>query len=545
MNSDSKFEAIPRIKNYKIPIKLEESALSEWLIHIGHFDSLESCAQILVLLQALNKETLAFKNRIVFLVMISDYLKHFISYLSNPCWDAAFPLSDDENAYAQVITWNYLTLGQSFFIAADSANKKNDATFCIAMALHALGQAQLHIAATYTVPNDGFWSLLYKIFAWAEKKALLHLPIESAELEGQTINSLFARSLMFQVCDTNQYAPRDIRTIFKVLGQTCHTVAIDVYPSQLEGLCILDLKSDDPPLNVKNQNKIGSDLVRYFSPVAVANIINRDFIQSSVWSGALKSINTTLFSRVIKTLGLTQKRQYTRKREEHNLLGVIGFQDIIGFLYKINKTPFVDLPQVNANSSEKEFGMNIESTEEERNLKHKELGTRNQQIWQPSKHITEIPIKKVSLKEINVCDSSANGYAVTWQQDYTKTRIGDLFGIISADKRRLEIAIIRRIALNNNNNFNTDFRFGAELLGFESEIVYLSNLNKNQPGTWAVFIPEVELLERPAAVIFDIGHFKVGDNVYIHRCGTKFLCLLLKELHSTVAIAHLEVVIIG
>jgi hypothetical protein len=411
------------------------------------------------------------------------------------------------------------------------------------MALHALGQAQLHIAATYTIPNDGFWSLLYKIFAWAEKKALLHLPIDSTELEGQTINSLFVRSLMFQVCDTNQYPPRDIRTIFKVLGQTCNNVTIDVYPSQLEGLCILDLKSDDPPLNVKNQNKIGSDLVRYFSPVLVANIINRDFIQGSVWSGALKSINTTLFSRVIKTLGLTQKRQYTRKREEHNLLGVIGFQDIIGFLYKINKKPFVDLPDFSVNSPEKERGLRIESTEEERHLKQKDSNTQSQ-IWQPSKQITEIPIKKVSLKEINVCDSSANGYSVTWQQDYTKTRIGDLFGIISADKRRLEIAIIRRIALNNN-NYQNDFRFGAELLGFESEIVYLSNLNKNQPGTWAVFIPEVEILERPAAVIFDIGYFKVGDNVYIHRGGAKFLCLLLKELHSTVAIAHLEVVIIG
>jgi hypothetical protein len=476
--------------------------------------------------------------------MISDYLKHYISCLESPCWDAAFPLSDDESAYAQVITWNYLTLAQSFFIAADGANKKNDAAFCIAMALHALGQAQLHIAATYTIPNDGFWSLLYKVFAWAEKKSLLHLPIESAELAGQTINSLFARTLIFQVCDTNQYPPKDIRTIFKVLGQTCHNVTIDVYPSQLEGLCIVDLKSDDPPLNVKSQSKIGSDLVRYFSPVLVANIINRDFIQGSVWSGALKSINTTLFTRVIKTLGLTQKRQYSRKREEHNLLGVIGFQDIIGFLYKINKKPFVDLPQFSANAADKEHGMNLESTEEERHLKQQESSARNQ-IWQPSKQITEIPIKKVSLKEINVCDSSANGYSVTWQQDYTKTRIGDLFGIISADKRRLEIAIIRRIALNNNNNFHNDFRFGAELLGFESEIVYLSNLNKNQPGTWAVFIPEVELLERPAAVIFDIGHFKVGDNVYIHRCGEKYLCLLLKELHSTVAIAHLEVVIIG
>jgi hypothetical protein len=550
MNNESKFQAIPRIKDYKIPFKLEESALLDWLIEIGHLDSLEACSQTLALLQALNKESLSFKHRIVFLVMISDYLKQYIGRLSNSCWDAGFPLSDDETVYAQVITWNYLTLGKSFFLAADSANKKNDAVFSIAMALYALGQAQLHIAATYAIPNDGFWSLLYKIFLWAEKKGLQHLPIESTDLQGQTINSLFAASLAFQVCDTNQYQPRDMRTIFKVLSKTCIKVAIDVYPHQSDDLFMLDLKSDDPPFNVKEQIEIGSELVRYFSPVTVANIINHDYIEGGVWSGALKSINTTLFTRVIKTLGLMQKRQYTRKRENHNQLGVIGFQDIVGFLYKINKTPFIDLPEISDTASAAkaqnhtangEAGIQSEA-EYQVNQNAAEM---NHQIWQPNKNITEIPIKKVLLKEIVVCDSSANGYSVSWSQGYTKTRIGDLFGIISEDKKRLEIAIIRRIALNNSNNFHSDFRFGAELLGFESEIVYLSNLNKNIAGTWAVFIPEVELLERPAAVIFDIGHFKVGDNVYIHRCGEKFLCLLLKELHSTVAISHIEVVVIG
>jgi hypothetical protein len=161
-------------------------------------------------------------------------------------------------------------------------------------------------------------------------------------------------------------------------------------------------------------------------------------------------------------------------------------------------------------------------------------------IWEHNKSIIEIPMKKVLLKEIKVCDSSANGYSVSWNQDYTKAKLGDLFGIISEDKKRLEIAIIRRIALNAGNDFKSDLRFGAEVLGFESELVHIASDNEQAVWMWGVFIPGIELLERPDAIIYSIGHFKIGEIINIHRGNKVTPALLVKELHSTVSISHVE-----
>jgi hypothetical protein len=571
MNNGSKFRAIPpHLGGFKIPFKLEETELLNWLIDLTHCEGREACSQTLSLLQTLNKSELSFKNRLLFLKLINEYLKHYINSLAGSCWDAGFPLSLEENVYAEMVTWNYLLLGQGFFIAADGANKKNDTVLVLGMALQSMGQAQLHIAATYSTPSDGFWSQLYQIFSWAEKRKLQHLPIEEPTFKGLTINTLFARSLIFQVCDTNQFHSRDMRTIFNFLANVCVDLTISVHSGEAQELFMLDLKADNPPLNVKAQIELGSHLVRYFSPVTVAQAIHRIIEQGDVWNGTLKAINNTLFRRVVKTLELKQKRQYDRKKEGYSLLGVIGFEDIIGFLYKATKNALVE-PQPTRKEKAKPAsplqklslyvdmpeteGRTMMGRNEDDYLAQK-LAAAKQQIWQQNQTSSETPVKKVSLKEIKVFDSSANGYSVSWNQPCTKAKIGDLFGIISEDRKRLEIAIIRRIALSSGNiirrialetgnefinDLSSDFRFGAELLGFESEIVYLAGVKKPNQGTRAVFIPGIELLSRPDTLIYSVGFFNPGEDIYIYRANKILLGSLRKELHSTTNISHVEV----
>ena len=168
--NESIFRSVPKLGDFKIPFKLEEKSLLNWLADLNHVDGKEACSQTLSLLQTLNKSELASKNYLVFLNLINDYLKQYIKRLDHSCWDAGFPLSLEENTYAEMVVWNYLILGKSFFIAADNSNKKNDTILSLAMALQALGQAQLHIAAVYSTPGNAFWRLAYQIFALAEKR---------------------------------------------------------------------------------------------------------------------------------------------------------------------------------------------------------------------------------------------------------------------------------------------------------------------------------------------------------------------------------------
>jgi len=551
--SNSRFRAIPKSEAFTIPFKLEEAALLDWLIKLAHLNGKEACLLTLNLTQALNKKNdLSFKLHISFLKLINRYLKSYIAHLDNPCWDAGFPLAIEERAYAEMITWNYLSLGQGFFIAANNTSKKEDQAYALLMALHVLGQAQLHIAAVYSTPDEGFWRLLYQIFSFAEKRKLLTLHVDKDDFNSTSISALFLRALVFQVCDTNQFRPRDMRTVYDLLDTVCLSLPISKLFSGEKDLFLFDILSDNPPVHVTKQTELVSESARYFSPLQVARNIVLVLKQGDLWSGTLRSINHALFRRVIKTLEQKQKRIYTRRNESRLLLGVIGFEAILGFLYAVSKkkqpaTPPVDttahseLPapvqnnlQINAveddgHSDKKNF------ISDDLHLAHKSV-VKNK-IWDDNKKSFELPDKKVSLKKITVFDSSANGYSLHWNQVDAKAKVGDIFGIISDDKKRLEIAFIRRIAMSDNN----DFRFGTEVVGFESEIVYLGHIDGHEQGRWAIFIPGIELLNKPDTLIYNIGSFKAGDGVYIYRSDHKKLCVLVRELHSTATISHVEV----
>jgi hypothetical protein len=554
--SNSRFRAIPKSTTFTIPFKLEEATLLDWLIKLSHHSGKEACLLTLHLLDALNKKTdLTAKARIHFLKLINQYLKSYIARLDNPCWDAGFPLAMEERVYAEMITWNYLLLGRGFFIAATDATKKDDEIFAFAMALHALGQAQLHIAAVYSSPIDGFWHQLYEIFTLAEKRKLLQSEASSEDFKNITLNTLFVRLLIFQACDTNQFRPRDMRTIFNFLDKVC--AELPIYPlfNGEKLLFLFDLHTDNPPMPIKKQLEFTSPSTRYFSPVIVAQNISLLLKRGDMWSGTLKSINNTLFRRVIKTLEQKQKRVYTRKNERRTLLGVIGFDDILGFLYAVTKkaslvstllsktnlpTPKAPSPEVSletdnvANDASTQPPQTVSSEVNDLNLSHKSIDA--PQIWDTQKKDFHVPNKKVSLKKITVFDSSANGYSLYWNQVDAKAKVGDIFGIISDDKKRLEIAFIRRIAMSDNDNF----RFGTEVIGFESEVVYILPIDNKEKGSWAIFIPGIELLNRPDTLIYETGYFKVGDGVYLYQATSKKLCVLVSELHSTAAISYVE-----
>ncbi len=532
--SNSRFRAIPKLDTFNIPFKLKEARLLDWLVNLSHQSGQEACLHTLHLTQALNNKTdLTAKTRISFLKLIHQYLKSYIVHLDSPCWDAGFPLAMEERIYAEIITWNYLSLGQGFFNAAAQTSKKDEELFALAMALHSLGQAQLHIAAVYSTADTGFWTLVYHIFIFAEKRKLLSSEISSDDFENISLHTLFVRLLVFQVCDTNQFRPRDMRTIFNFLPKVCQNIPIHHLFNGEKDLFLFDTDTDIPPVAVKKQTEFANESARYFSPMMVAENIHAQLKKGDLWSGTLKSINNTLFRRVIKTLEQKQKRVYTRKSESRLLLGVIGFDDILSFLYTVTKKSTPPLSALVDNS--------LTTTKSEPDTPESSTFKNGHPIWDNHDHhahLANIANKKISLKKLTVFDSSANGYSLYWNQSDAKAKVGDIFGIISDDKKRLEIALIRRIAMSD----NQQFRFGTEVVGFESELVYTRPIDAKEHGNWAIFIPGIALLNKPDTLIYAIGQFKAGDGIFIYRTEGKKLAVLVAELHSTAMISHAELI---
>ncbi len=549
MNQTTQFNSIPDTSSFKIPFKLKDKFLLEWLQKISFGKPEAASRNMLRLLRALNGCFLSSTKRADFLEHIKEYLNAAIRQLPNSCWDASFPLSEGEQRYAEIIAWNQMAMAEGFFIAASDTSKKADKARLLAMALQAMRQAQLHIAATYSTPCPGFWKLIHQAFAEAEKKKIQHLEIKNTPLP--TINTLFSRLLIFHVCDSYQYRTRDMLTLFKFLDNCCTNLVIEHNVDSFDNLFMLDLETDDPAINIKRLSELATTSVRYFLPIIVAEEIEYIIKHENPWTGSLKSINNSLFERVIKTLKLDQKRRHKRKDANMDVLGVIGLEEILGFLHRVAEKKIVieteteteeETPSPEESSLEMLDEANkthqfIKGEPENFNLRHKP-SSKKKDAWREQKTRFDPAAQKVLMKKITVVDKSATGYSVNWSKANVRAKIGDIFGIISEDKQRLEIAIIRRLAMNSNNYY----RFGAEILGLQSEIVYLRRSTAaTVDGVWGILLSSSKEHQRPPSVIYPNSGFAINEDYYLHRSEQISLCSFVREISSTSSFTHMEI----
>lgn len=521
------FKEIPNTDEFGILFNLEKSSLAEWLTELSSIKPKMACLSILQTVQASNKKKINAKKRMARLNLVNKYLKHYIGQLKHSCWGASFPFSEDEKSYAEIIAWNYLALAEGYFLATEKSFLKELNPTSLSMAFDSIKQAQVHIAAVYCQPNKGFWALTYKIYALAEKGTSLDIELDN--FKNLTLNDLFIQILTFHFCDTNQYSARDIRTIFNFLEQTCTKVDIHQNVENSENYLIFDLGTDNEPLNFKAFQNLITSSTRYFSPIIVSKNIDKFIHKETLWKNELKSINETLFYRVAKTLSLAETRHESRKKEENVRLGLIGFENILGFLYKATKD--IDIhPEEKAaykSSSEKRKGFNINSKKTAKN-----------EIWNKLQNTHSLADKKVALKKIHLFDSSSSGYSLTWHEEGdSQVKVGDILGVLSKDKKRLEIAVIRRVTVTEDDKF----RFGAEIIGLKSEIVYICPKNFNNKNTmWAILIPRLSE-DKIDSLVYKTGYFAEGAHIYIQRNHQEIsLATLKNELYSTADIVHSE-----
>ncbi|MCK5924608.1 MAG: hypothetical protein KAG10_01805 [Methylococcales bacterium] len=531
----SKFRPIPEYHPFEIPFALENAALQEWLNALSAEESKSACFQLLRWLQALNLTDLPPQKRLSFLMMTEEYLRSYINHLKGVCWDVGYPLTIDEKVYAEVVTWNYLLLAKGFFIVTQQTQEKAAAAIALSKALTSKGQAQLQIAAVYALPPDGFWQDTYQMFVLAQQKRLL--PVTIRKQKKMTLETFFKKLLVFQACDTNQFHARDMQTIFYFLDNVCHKISFKKYEGDLESFFSFDTSIDEPPKKCHIRSHKLSSTTYYFSPMVVALEIYSTLKGEASWKDILKPVNSTLFSRVIKTLGLGQRRRYTRIKDEYDVQGIIGFEDIVHFLRKAASISVKPQPQLSlqrAKDATRNLKIYIQNKDVGLSVSNESALSQDMayhSIWhEPTVLKENDAIKEVDIKDIHIFDSSAKGYLLYWNNTNIKLRakIGDVFGIISKDKQRLEIAMIRRISINENNHF----RFGAEVIGFESEIVYICHPDSDH-YIWAIFIPGIKALDQTDTLIFSTENFTVGDKIHIYRGQEKIQGLTVKELHST------------
>src|SRR5690606_1448987 len=114
----------------------------------------------------------------------------------------------------------------------------------------------------------------YRIYALAEKAGFLDVEIKSGEFKGKTVHAAFNHILTFELSSTNQFRPREMKSIYFELESFSSQALIMREMTQESGkdLCVFILEKDQGPRHLI-QVPVGKNKSnRYISPVRVAKI---------------------------------------------------------------------------------------------------------------------------------------------------------------------------------------------------------------------------------------------------------------------------------
>ncbi len=568
------FKSVPEVNDKAIPFALEVSELSIWLREKSAAGNWSSCNEVFKAVKVINEQELKPKQNFVFLEGFNAFLKNFTKQVENSYLESSFPLTPENSAHVELITWTYAEIAKGYYNIIDALDEKtNEAlseerkALVLYRALQMAGLAYLHVSEVYLQPFQGFWQLCYQIYTKAEQLDILDIEIQSNDIKSETVNSMFKHILVFELCDTNQFRAKEMRTIYKFLGGFAGHAELfsEIDDSKVnQGMNLFQLDKDTGPVNLANQALKNDNNVRYISAIKIAKKIYQCLQEGSIGKGALKSINEALFLRVVKTLGKVQKRRHTRVKEERDSSVIIGINNVISFLHSIDKENKDEIEKSNANLYNDarlagmwkipdlnlvpigdEVGLKMERKQKynvntdvrlSKIMNAAKAGQSNSGIWDQPANDQEKMKEDVESDVFEILDSSTRGYNARCKASDINVRIGEVFAVVADSGTRVEVGLIRRISY----SANDELQLGVELIGWEAKAVCISRPKEDDTAIWAILLPGEKVLKENDSVLFESSNFLSGEFIDLRQGRTKIQCRLKKLLHSTSSVSHAE-----
>jgi len=547
-----RFKGVEEVSGFKIPFSLDEDSLSNWLHDLLSLKHSESILKLFFLIETLNKTKLPAQQRLQFLQKIFTYLCLINEQIEKRRLELEFPLSEQENALLEKVVWCYLSVARGLNFAAKQMDEKEMKTSAWYQALFSLSQAYLIMSSVYCLPSKDFWTLCYYIYSSAENEAVLFDSVDDVNKVEQTIGKIFKQILVFSFVDSDQFRSGEMKTIFSFLGKYTNQVNIElaVKESRKKGVFVFDFTQDLAPVTLAGLDGfVAISSTRYIAPIALAKKIFEGIQQEKNEQGVIKSINQELFMRLIKTLGMAQKRQFNRRQEKGRSKGIIGLDYLTRFLRNNNgeknvkeenkdeELELVSRKEEHSHLLQSRFKKQMEGNEQLQNiLKVSAEMDHGEGVWGSVPEETNFVLNDVNGSEFSLINSSVKGYAIGWNSVDDKAKLGDVFGVISSNLERLEIAIVRRISQLD----NLSVQLGLEVISFESEAVLVTRGNEKGQGKWCLLLPAVKALKQAESMVFNAGDYAVNEFIFLEQDKQKQKYRVAKILNSTASITQVE-----
>ncbi len=564
------FRPTPPRKDHKLPFSLREQAVTKWLDNQALTHPYIVCKRIFYALQALNKQPMNSKLRFDLLEKLRSRVFFLADQLEKEFLDSSFPLKKEQNDKIDILVWTFSELAEGYQqISQDQADDIK--SISLHRQLHSLSKAFLMISQLYEKPFLGFWQRCYQCYRIAKFSKLDKLPIRDglANNHETSLEDIFKQLLLLSMSDTTQFRPREMKQIYEFLRQfASYAKFFDSAPDNIiKTVYGLTLEKDAEP---RRLGRIQDDSLTdslYVSGIPTAKKIYEYMQSCEAGHSSLDYINHAFLFRLVKTLGLFQKRKSSRLTVANECLGVMGFHQIIKY---INQPQEVEAngsssdiaaakPGVNSGlnfkSKANEYGLvplgeeaahQIRETLKYQRTNDSRLGkifdandvtkqSNLDDIWQAGNNSKELYAQKLTAA-CEIIDESAQGYGILWKNKRVRAVVGDLVGIIPSKDKSFKLGVVRRIS----RPYEDGIILGIELISKRVRpglIVKAPNMvQKEIPVLWTCDKKDAN----KDTIIVNYAGLRVGDMLTLELNDQKRHCRLQKVLHSTSSFNHFE-----
>lgn|GEM_PF-2118422 len=569
-----KFRLQPNLTNEAMPFAPDEQSFAKWLDLLSSKNGYEICRELASAFHAMNSMDVSPRFRFTCLYQAIPLVNEVTERLESVYLDSGFPLSEEETSNVEILVWVYTQLTMSFsdlshqLESIDTNWSKQEQAQILFSAMYAASQVLLHISQVYASVQKGFWLNCYRNYMRAETLELLNIPVNMNHVKHKTIASVFKQMLVFSCCDTDCFRVREMNTLFNLLEECVETIRLTnaVAPGAIQGVFQFNLDIDEAPTKCMPPLTEPQNNTRYIATLPVVNfLITASQKRRKDQKSDYRFIDKDLLFRVAEVLTKKRIRKYTRIVSTDNARGYIGFKPIVSMLAKIQgvdnetiKVKSAHDPRIAGSWQVPDLDLVPEGDEIAYNLNQKKnghlaidpkaakihklgaLASSSNKIWSQPEPIELL--NKIPFGDFVILNNSIKGYALIWNSEDQRIKVGELFAVQQQEFKELEIGQIRRISRLEDEGLI----LGIELMGMRSELVWIILLDINkQQGQMAIYIPADSILHQPESIVVDTHCLKPGQTIQVHREKHRTLYRTGKILHVTAALQHIELVAIN
>lgn len=569
-----KFRLQPNLTNEAMPFAPDEQSFAQWLDLLSSKNGYEICRELASAFHVMNSMDVSPRFRFTCLYQAIPLVNEVAERLESVYLDSGFPLSEEEDSNVEILVWIYTQLTMSFsdlshqLESIDSSWSKQEQAQILFSAMYAASQVLLHISQVYASVQKGFWLNCYRNYMRAETLELLNIPVNMNHVKHKTIASIFKQMLVFSCCDTDCFRVREMNTLFNLLEECVETIRLTnaVAPGAIQGVFQFNLDIDEAPTKCMPPLTEPQNNTRYIATLPVVNfLITAAQKRRKDQKSDYRFIDKDLLFRVAEVLTKKRIRKYTRIVSTDNARGYIGFKPIVSMLAKIQgvdnetiKVKSAHDPRIAGRWQAPDLDLVPEGDEIAYNLNQKKnghlaidpkaakihklgaLASSGNKIWSQPEPIELL--NKIPFGDFVILNNSIKGYALIWNSEDQRIKVGELFAVQQQGFKELEIGQIRRISRLEDEGLI----LGIELMGMRSELVWIILLGINkQQGQVAIYVPADSILHQPESIILGAHYLKPEQTIEVHRRDQRVLYRIGKLLHVTAALQHVELVAIN